>query len=80
MIKDAWQCGELLVHLRHGVRKSKLLAEHLTNDPLVGPEARALLARLQEVVAELDIMESLKPQLRYIENDPIWSTRHLDSG
>lgn len=72
MSEETSDCGELLGQLRRSIRKSRRLADQLASDPEVGQEARHLLARLQQVAAELDCLEMIRPELRSLENDPIW--------
>jgi hypothetical protein len=65
--------GEVLVHLRHGIRQSARLAEQLANDAIVGREALGLLGRLQAIRAELDALAIARPDPRRAQNDPFWS-------
>jgi hypothetical protein len=64
--------GEYLVLLRHGIRQSARLAEQLSNDALVGNEARSLLGRLQAIRGELDSLATGAPDHRSAQNDPFW--------
>lgn len=65
--------GNLLPRLRHGLQKSRLLAEHLAPDPLVGSEARALLSRIEAIQQEIEILRLEKPDASHSINDPFWS-------
>lgn len=64
--------GEVLAHLRHGLRQSSRLAEQLAGDTNVGSEALGLLGRLQAIRAELDAMAAGQ-DLRRAKTDPFWS-------
>lgn len=66
------QQGALLVHLRHGICRSRRLAERLSLDPLVGTEARGFLTRLDAIGAELDDLDCAWPRFLRPENDPFW--------
>jgi hypothetical protein len=65
--------GQVLVHLRRGVRQSARLAEQLAGDAIVGSEALGLLGRLQAIRAELDASSLTGPDLRRANNDPFWN-------
>ena len=65
--------GEVLVHLRHGIRRSTRLAEELASDAIVGNEALALLGRLNAITAELDRLSFTSPDPRRPHNDPFWN-------
>jgi hypothetical protein len=60
----------MIAQLRLGVSKSQQLAEQLAGDPLVGMEARTLLAQLQIVTAELDFLEMTRPRIRNAGDGP----------
>ena len=72
-MEDTMRRGELLVHLRHGVRHSSRLAEQLVADSIVGCEARALLCRLRKIRDELEHMSLTASDQRFAVNDPFWS-------
>ncbi len=61
--------GDLMLQLRHGLRQSRLLAEHLSGDPLVGAEARTLLGRIEAIQQEIEAMGSRKIGA---DNGPFW--------
>lgn len=65
--------GEVLIHLRHGVRRSARLAEQLAGDAIVGNEALALLGRLHAIGAELDSLRLVGTDPRHANNDPFWN-------
>jgi hypothetical protein len=65
--------GEVLVHLRHGIRESTRLAEQLIGDAIVGSEVQGLLGRLRAIRAELDILAMQAPNARRATNDPFWN-------
>jgi hypothetical protein len=65
--------GEVLVHLRHGIRESTRLAEQLVGDAIVGSEAQGLLGRLRAIRAELDVLALQTPNARRAINDPFWN-------
>lgn len=72
---DDAERGALLVQLRHGLRKSSQLAQHLATDPLLESEAHGLLGRLNAIRAEVETLEAAQPRLRHAENDPFWTRR-----
>lgn len=64
--------GEVLIHLRHGIRRSCRLAEQLATDSIVGSEAQALLGRLNAITAELEGLNLTRPDPQQPHNDPVW--------
>ena len=66
--------GELLVNLRHGLRKSSELAETLIGNPDVEDEARTLLRRLRAIADELDTMQRFRFQTRLNTDDRLWGS------
>ena len=70
---DAIYRGEVLIHLRNGIRQSRRLAEQLAQDALVGNEALGLLGRLRAIGAELDSLAMTATDPRRAHNDPFWS-------
>lgn len=65
--------GEVLIHLRHGIRRSSRLAEQLAHDAIVGTEALALLGRLNAIGAELDSLCFAGSDPRQAFNDLFWN-------
>lgn len=65
--------GEVLGHLRHGIRQSTRLAEQLAVNPIVGREALGLLGRLEAIRAELDALAVAGPDPRRAQSDPFWN-------
>jgi hypothetical protein len=71
--EEAANRGQVLVHLRHGIRETSRLAEQLASDAIVGSEALGLLGRLQAIRAELDASSFTGSDLRRGHNDPFWN-------
>lgn len=64
---------QIPMSLRHALQQARFVAEGLSNDPLIGHEARALLGRLEAVGAEVDAMQAVRSALKQPRNDPDWS-------
>jgi hypothetical protein len=71
--EDLLRRGEMLIHLRRGIRQSARLAESLAGDAIVGSEALALWGRLQAIRGELDGFRAGAADLRRAHNDPFWN-------
>lgn len=79
-ISDSTASSELLTHLRRGVLKSRQFAEELTRNAQVGGEIGVLLARLQDIAAELETMKAVEVSLHQVANDPNWPKPRWNDG